>query len=124
MAMLTVPALLKTLMAPPLLTATSTRFATTEPVAGLRLDVPFGLVPPAGNSVRYVPVLGAIAVTFTTTALTPVAGTFDPLMPPTCTVRVALGPSAPIVPEPESHWLGVIPDAGARVSQMRNGATT
>src|ERR1035441_6742630 len=75
--------------------------ATTWPAPGVMFDVS-GLAPSDGYSVRNVVWLGTIAVTLTTTALTPVAGTPLPVTPAVM-VRVVFGPSGPCGPEPLSH---------------------
>src|ERR1022692_4281385 len=106
---------------PVLLTATSARFATIWPAAGVMFEVN-GLDPLDGYSVRKVAWEGAIAVRFTTTALTPVAGTPLPVIP-TVMARVAKGPSGPCDPGPLLHWLRVTPGPIGRVSQIRNGGT-
>src|ERR1035441_8904338 len=105
-AMFVVPRSLKMASCPVLLTATSTRFAITCPATGLRLDVA-GLAPLAGNSFRNVDCVGAIAVTLTTTALTPLVGTPLPVTP-TVIARVADGPSGPWAPEPLVHRFALL----------------
>src|SRR3954470_237532 len=55
-------------------TFTMARLGTVWPAMALRFDA-FGGAAPEGNTVRWVAALGAMAVTFTTTADTPEEGT-------------------------------------------------
>src|ERR1700686_4950819 len=96
---------------PPLATGTMTRFGTTLPGVKLRFDAK-GSPVPWGNTVRNDEPLGPTAVTLSTTADTPVAGT--PPAPLTGTKRVLLAPSR----WPAFGW----PDP-ARVSVMRAGGS-
>src|ERR1700716_1640179 len=98
------PAALKMLPRPFNPTATSTRFGTVWPLTQLRLDAS-GRATPAGQTVRKLAAVVLVAVTFRTTALTPVAGTGP--CPAIWTSRVPPGP----IGAPE------------RVSRIRVGAT-
>src|ERR1035438_1033280 len=97
-ATLIVPKALKTSTFPAALTPTSTRLASTSPADGFTFDVR-GKDPPSGYSVSSVPLVGAIAVTFITTALTPDPG--RPPRPSTVITRLApcvMGPlPAPVL---------------------------
>src|SRR5437773_5584525 len=59
---------------PPVPTATITRFGTVSPARKFKVELS-GVARPAGNTVRKPGVLGFVAVTFKTTAETPLAGT-------------------------------------------------
>src|ERR1700721_105708 len=118
MTTLMVPVALRTSILP-FVIPTSTRLATTSCASGLRFEVPDAGAP-SGKTSRNVAFEGATAVTLTTTAVTPLAGT--PPNPPMVTARVSPDPIGPL-PAPVSHWLAVIPPTAGRVSQTRNGVT-
>ena len=69
-----------------------------------------GFVVPVGNSVRKLPAVVFVTVTFSTTAPTPVAG--SPPAPATGMLLVCCGPNGPLMPPVPS-----------RVSRMRAGVT-
>src|SRR5215831_2111768 len=72
--------------------STSTRLATVAPGSQFRFDTS-GLGTPGGQTARKLSAVVFVAVTFRTTADTPVAGT--PFLPVTWTSRVLSGPSGP-----------------------------
>src|SRR5450631_3075263 len=88
-----------------------TRFGTVTPVVQLRLEAR-GSAAPLGNTVKKPAEVVLVAVTFMTTALTPLAGI--PPTPVTWTSRVAPAPSV----DPALVW-----PLPARVSVMRAGTT-
>jgi hypothetical protein len=90
-------------------TATSTRFGTVCPAEKFTFDA-FGRLAPSGYTVKIPAAVGLVTVTFTTTAVTPDAGTPD--APATCKATdefAATGPVTPPVP--------------VRVSSTRTGLT-
>src|SRR5260370_36617275 len=94
----------------PAVSGTTTRFGTVCPGVQLRLDAK-GRVLPVGNTVNTPFAVWSTAVTFRTTALTPVVGT--PPIPATVTLSVV--PAASVCPA-----FGLL--LAARVSLMRLGA--
>src|SRR5258706_15350300 len=90
-----------------------TALVATIPGAGFRLDVA-GRADPAGNTVRNVLAVWSTAVTFRTTASTPVAGT--PPRPVTLTFTVCPGPTWP----PAVARPSMVAEPG-RVSRSRAG---
>src|SRR4051794_37452764 len=94
------------LSVPPWLTFTTARLGTTEPGTKFRFEA-VGIGWPAGHAVSHPPALGATAVMFTTTPLTPDVGT--PPAPPMVTSSALPGPS------------GALPLGPERVSSTRDG---
>src|SRR5258707_14408889 len=67
----------------------------TSPAVKLRFDATGRLIP-SGNTVTSPDDVGLTAVTFSTTAVTPVDGT--PSFPVTCRLTVLFGPTGPVTP--------------------------